>query len=91
MGLDIRIPIGLMFTILGLLLTSYGVITGSNEMYPRHSLGININLWWGLATLAFGVIMLLFGRRRTSANKPAARSPEGRAVEEMEHRKGLEH
>ncbi len=58
MGLDIRIPIGGMFTILGLLLAIYGVATADSEMYA-HSLGINVNLWWGLVMLAFGLFMLV--------------------------------
>lgn len=91
MGLDIRVPIGLMFTIFGLLLTLYGLLTGGHEMYARHSLGFNINLWWGFALLAFGVLMLLLGRRGTSAMRTAEQSVEGRATEAREHRKGLEH
>lgn len=91
MGLDIRLPIGLMFAILGLLLSVYGLLTSGNEMYARHSLGININLWWGLALLAFGLVMLLLGRRGTSAMHPAEESPEGRVIEELEHRTGREH
>lgn len=59
MGLDIKIPIGLMFTVLGLLLAIFGLATsGDAELYER-SLGININLWTGLAMLAFGVFMLV--------------------------------
>ena len=61
MGLDIRIPIGLMFTIFGVLLAVYGVV--SDEALYQRSLGININLWWGLFMLAFGVLMLVLGRR----------------------------
>jgi hypothetical protein len=58
MGLDIRWPIGLMFGLIGLLLTVYGAMTGSDaEMYKR-SLDININLCWGLVLLVFGGIML---------------------------------
>jgi hypothetical protein len=91
MGIDIRLPIGLMFAIFGLLLAGYGLLTGGDEMYARHSLGININLWWGLAMLAFGVVTLLLGRRGTSAMRTAEESPEGRAIEELEHRTGREH
>jgi hypothetical protein len=59
MGLDIRWPIGLMFSLIGALLLIYGAATGSDvEMY-RHSLGININLIWGVVLLVFGVAMLL--------------------------------
>jgi uncharacterized membrane protein len=63
MGLDIKLPIGLMFTILGLLLTIYGLATASDtEMYAR-SLHVNINLWIGATMLVFGVIMLLLVKR----------------------------
>lgn len=61
MGLDIRIPIGLMFTILGAMVTGYGVFS-DRAIYQR-SLGINVNLWWGLALLAFGLVFLWLGRR----------------------------
>jgi membrane protein implicated in regulation of membrane protease activity len=91
MGIDIRLPIGLMFAIFGLLLAGYGLLTGGDTMYARHSLGININLWWGLVMLAFGVVMLLLGRRGTSAMHSSEESPEGRAIEELEHRTGREH
>ena len=44
MKLDIRMPMGLMFAIVGLILVVYGAMTGSDaEMYKR-SLGTNINL-----------------------------------------------
>jgi len=63
MGLDIKLPIGAMFTILGLLLTIYGFFTASNtEMYTK-SLNVNINLWIGATMLVFGVIMLLLVKR----------------------------
>ncbi len=59
MQLDIRIPIGLLFSILGLVIGVYGLVTsGDAEMY-RRSLGSNVNLWTGVACLAFGVLMLV--------------------------------
>jgi H+/Cl- antiporter ClcA len=59
MGLDIKIPIGLMFSILGIILTIHGLLTGGNtEMYEQ-SLGHNINLWSGIFMIAFGAFMLL--------------------------------
>jgi hypothetical protein len=71
MGLDIRWPIGLMFTLIGILLSIYGAVTGSgNEMY-QHSLGININLIWGVVLLVFGVLMLL-GAVRGGKKPPTA-------------------
>lgn len=62
MGLDIRTPIGLMFSVFGVILTIYGLV--SDRVIYGRSLGININLGWGLALLAFGIIMLLLGMRR---------------------------
>jgi len=59
MGLDIKIPIGLMFSILGIILTVFGIVTSGNaEMYAQ-SLGHNINLWSGIFMMAFGAFMLL--------------------------------
>jgi hypothetical protein len=56
MNLDLRLPMGLMFTIFGALLTGFGVIS-DNAIYAA-SLGINVNLWWGLVLLTFGLLML---------------------------------
>ena len=58
MGLDIRWPIGLMFSLVGALLVIYGVATTSDMEIYRRSLDINVNLWWGLVLLAFGGFML---------------------------------
>jgi len=63
MKLDLRLPIGLMFAIFGAMLTLYGLVS-SDAIYAT-SLGINVNLWWGLVLLAFGVVMLVLGRRGT--------------------------
>jgi hypothetical protein len=61
MGLDIRLPIGLMFSIVGLLLVGFGLL--SDKLIYQRALGINVNLWWGLVMLLFGLGMLFFGRR----------------------------
>jgi hypothetical protein len=63
-GMDIRLPMGLMFAIIGAIIAIYGVATSGDAMYQDHSLGINVNLWWGLILLAFGVTMLLLSRTR---------------------------
>jgi len=61
---DIRIPIGLMFTILGIIISVFGFTTMSDvELYQR-SLGINVNIVMGLLMLVFGLIMLYFARRK---------------------------
>lgn len=63
MGMDLRWPIGLMFSLIGLLLVGYGLISNSNtETYSR-SLGINVNLYWGLLLLVFGGTMLMLAWR----------------------------
>jgi hypothetical protein len=56
MKLDLRLPIGLMFSIIGALLSVFGLMSDST-IYTR-SLGINVNLWWGLVLLLFGLFML---------------------------------
>ena len=61
MGIDIRLPIGLVFAVMGILMIAFGAASDS-AIYQR-SLGINVNLYWGLVLLAFGVIMALLGRR----------------------------
>ena len=61
MGLDVRFPIGGMFSVIGVILTIYGIV--SNPAIYEKSLGINVNLWWGLVLLAFGLVMLLLAYR----------------------------
>ena len=56
MGLDVRVPVGLMFATMGVLLVTYGLF-GDQSIYAR-SLGININLVWGLVILAFAITLL---------------------------------
>jgi hypothetical protein len=67
MGLDIRWPIGLMFTLIGVLLVIFGVAKSADSV----SLGININLVWGIVLLVFGVLMLA-GAARGGKNPPSA-------------------
>jgi hypothetical protein len=63
MSLDLRIPMGLMFTMVGAILTAFGLATRDRvDLYAR-SLGIDANLWWGLVLLVFGIAMLTAGRR----------------------------
>ena len=70
MQLDVRLPIGLMFSLFGLILSGYGLVTWSNKMYER-SLGYNINLYWGLVLVVFGAIMLALtwrGRQKAGSS-----------------------
>jgi hypothetical protein len=78
MGLDLCWPIGLMFSLIGAMLAVTGLVTSSNaDMYKR-SLDININLWWGLVLLAFGVFMLLLAKKGSKGadQKPPAEKPQ---------------
>ncbi|GAC1646925.1 MAG: hypothetical protein NVS4B3_00180 [Gemmatimonadaceae bacterium] len=61
--LDIRLPIGALFTVLGLLLTGYGILVPAASAAAFTKDG-QVNLWWGLVMLAFGILMLVLGRRR---------------------------
>ena len=83
--LDLRYPMGMMFALVGTLLAAYGVATNSSGMEPAsdahpagiylaHSLGLNVNLWWGLVLLCFGLLMLCVAHfsagKQTDSDKP---------------------
>jgi hypothetical protein len=61
MGLDIRLPIGMLFTVLGMLLTVFGFLS-IPSLYAQ-SLGINVNLGWGMVLFFFGLFMLYLATR----------------------------
>lgn len=69
MRLDIRWPIGGMFTLFGAILVLYGIFS-SPAIYEK-SLGINVNLWWGIALLVFGLAMLALAYRGTRGSTNA--------------------
>ncbi len=62
MNLDLRIPMGLMFTLVGLILSVFGLMTMGDPMYMKSG-GLNANLDWGVVLLVFGGAMFLLGRR----------------------------
>lgn len=64
MSFDLRIPVGLMFTIFGVILIGVGLLGGA--ALTEQSLGVNMNLWCGIFQLFFGVLMLFFGLRTKS-------------------------
>lgn len=70
MGLDIRMPIGLMFSTFGLILVAYGAVS-DRAIYAR-SLGLNVNAIWGAVLLVFGLIMLFFGMHGNSKARSSA-------------------
>ena len=61
MNFDLRLPIGILFSIYGILLIGFGFVSDKG-IYER-SLGININLGWGAVMLVFGGIMLVMALR----------------------------
>ena len=85
---DIRLPIGVLFLLLGVILAIYGVATRSDVMLYGRSENIVINLWWGLVMIVFGGAMLYFGSR---AHRRPLHSAAGEETEIREHRLGLEH
>jgi hypothetical protein len=81
MGLDVRLPIGSMFAILGALLAGSGAFGAD---------GSRLNLWCGIMLLVFGAVMLWLGRRGTSSMRPSSQSPEGQAIEVAEQARRVE-
>ncbi|MGO9587285.1 MAG: hypothetical protein ACLP2Y_13905 [Limisphaerales bacterium] len=67
MKFDLRLPIGILFSLYGAVLVVFGAIS-DKELYDR-SLGYNVNLWWGLALLIFGALMLLGALRSRNRNE----------------------
>jgi hypothetical protein len=62
--MDVRVPIGGLLSILGLLITGYGLATaGDGQVYAK-SLAFNVNLWWGTFMLIFGLALLGLARRK---------------------------
>lgn len=64
--MDLRLPLGGLFTIFGLILTIYGLVA-PRAIYAQ-SLGINVNLGWGLVMLVFGAILVAFAYRAGKKN-----------------------
>jgi len=72
MTFDLRLPIGLLFSLLGTLLCVVGLTT-PESLYQK-SLGLNVNLLWGLVILGFGTVMLgLAFRARAMAKRNLSR------------------
>lgn len=67
--LDVRVPIGALFTLIGLLLSVYGFLEPAATK-AAFTKGGQINLWWGVVMLVFGVLMLLLARPRRDGAVP---------------------
>jgi drug/metabolite transporter (DMT)-like permease len=62
MALDIRLPVGLLFTLVGSLLAMYGITHGPAST----AAGLNINADWGAVLVVFGLSMLLLAHRHAT-------------------------
>lgn len=64
--MDLRKPIGLLFTVVGLILVIWGAI-GTKTPFTEGGIldrqGNNINLIWGAVLLLFGIVMAAFAKR----------------------------
>ena len=80
MGIDIRLPLGLLFLLMGAILLVYGAL--SDPSLYQQSLGINVNVYWGVVLFAFGGLMFALSRRgaraatavRADSTPPSTRS-----------------
>lgn len=69
MGLDIRGPIGIIFTLYGVILVAFGATT-DHAIFEERSMGVNIDVWWGAAMLVFGLFMGALAFRAARAKRP---------------------
>jgi hypothetical protein len=70
MGLDIRIPLGLIFLIIGGIMAVFGLVTHGDATLYEKSLGVDLNLTWGIIMFVFGLVMFVVGRRQKWQNDP---------------------
>jgi multisubunit Na+/H+ antiporter MnhG subunit len=75
MGLDIRIPLGLIFLIIGGIMAAFGLFTHGDAALYERSLGVDLNLTWGVLMFIFGGIMYFVGRRQKWQDDPVNPRP----------------
>ena len=75
MGLDIRVPLGLIFLIIGGIMAIFGGFTRGDAALYEKSLGVNLNLLWGVVMFVFGGIMFFVGRRQKWQDDPVNPRP----------------
>jgi hypothetical protein len=75
MGLDIRIPLGLIFLIIGGIMALFGLVTHSDAALYQKSMGLDLNLVWGAIMFVFGAIMFFVGRRQRWQDDPVTPRP----------------
>ena len=85
MGLDIRIPLGLIFLIIGGILAVFGLVTHGDATLYQRSLGIDLNLFWGVLMFLFGAVMFFVGRRQRWQDDPVTPRPWEREKKDRLH------
>ena len=75
MGLDIRIPLGLIFLVIGGVMGIFGLFTHGDATLYQKSLGVDLNLTWGGIMFVFGSIMFYVGKRQKWQDDPVTPRP----------------
>jgi hypothetical protein len=75
MGLDIRVPLGLIFLIIGGIMAIFGLVTHGDVAIYQKSLGVDLNLAWGAIMVVFGAIMFFVGKRKKWQDDPVTPRP----------------
>lgn len=82
--IDLRTPIGWLFVLVGVSLSTYG-LTSDPAVYDA-SLGLNVNLWWGLVMAVFGAAMLAAAMRSRSTSEPTDSTTAGETSSDSDSR-----
>jgi hypothetical protein len=75
MGLDIRVPLGLIFLIVGGIMAVFGIVTHGDATLYQKSLGVDLNLTWGAIMFVFGAVMFYVGKRQKWQDDPVTPRP----------------
>lgn len=61
--LDLRLPIGVLFLLIGGVLAAYGLRTAGDAALYLRAGGVNVNLLWGSVMVGTGLVFLGLARR----------------------------
>jgi hypothetical protein len=85
MGLDIRVPLGMIFLIIGGIMGVFGLVTHGDATLYERSLGVDLNLTWGGIMFVFGAVMFYVGRKKKWEDDPVTPRPWERAGKKRRH------
>jgi hypothetical protein len=71
---DIRLPVGAIFTVYGAILALYGLASGDLDAHHMIA-GLNVNIVAGAGMLVFGLVMLFLARRAPHVPRSTAADP----------------